>query len=141
MKLRTSRTVPVAARLPVDSRDSGTVLAITGLRCCASGPSLPAFHRRGARSRVDAISSARHETQAPSLPVSPRRIGAVSVPAPGRRAILIIFATVLIDTIGFGIIVPVLPRLLMELTGEDLGGASVYSGLLFFSFALAQFFC
>ena len=65
----------------------------------------------------------------------------MSAPAPGRRAILIIFATVLIDTIGFGIIVPVMPRLLMELTGEDLGGASVYSGLLFFSFALAQFFC
>jgi DHA1 family tetracycline resistance protein-like MFS transporter len=65
----------------------------------------------------------------------------MSAQAPGRRAILIIFATVLIDMIGFGIIVPVMPGLLMELTGKDLAGASVYSGALFFSFALAQFFC
>jgi len=65
----------------------------------------------------------------------------MSAHAPGGRAIYIIFATVLIDTIGFGIIIPVMPDLLMELTGKDLAGASVYSGALFFSFALAQFFC
>jgi len=58
-----------------------------------------------------------------------------------KRALFVIFATVLIDTIGFGIIIPVMPELLVELTGTNIAGASVYHGALFFSFAVAQFFC
>jgi MFS transporter, DHA1 family, tetracycline resistance protein len=65
----------------------------------------------------------------------------MSARAPGRRAILVIFLTVLIDTIGFGLIIPVMPKLVMELTGQDLGGAAVYGGALLFAFAIAQFFC
>ncbi len=36
----------------------------------------------------------------------------------GRSAVLFIFTTVLIDAIGFGLILPVLPELIMELTGS-----------------------
>ena len=32
---------------------------------------------------------------------------------PNRRAVVFIFITILIDSIGFGIIIPVLPRLIM----------------------------
>ena len=59
----------------------------------------------------------------------------------GRKAILFIFITVLVDSIGFGIILPVMPELIMELTGADLSAASRYSGWLYFAFASVQFFC
>ena len=49
--------------------------------------------------------------------------------------------TVLVDTIGFGIILPVMPELIMELTGTDLASSARYGGWLAFSFALVQFFC
>lgn len=57
-----------------------------------------------------------------------------------RHAIQFIFLTVLIDSIGFGIILPVMPKLIMELTGKDLAASAVYGGWLAFSFALIQFF-
>jgi DHA1 family tetracycline resistance protein-like MFS transporter len=60
---------------------------------------------------------------------------------PGAHALTFIFITVLIDTIGFGIILPVLPELIMELTGEGLSRASIYGGWLLFAFAVMQFFC
>ena len=62
-------------------------------------------------------------------------------PAAGRRAVVFIFITVLIDSIGFGLILPVLPQLIVELTGRSLGGAAAYGGWLAFSYALMQFFC
>jgi MFS transporter, DHA1 family, tetracycline resistance protein len=62
-------------------------------------------------------------------------------PRPGAHALAFIFVTVLIDTIGFGIILPVLPELIMELTGEGLSRAATYGGWLLFAFAVMQFFC
>ncbi|MGH0028550.1 MAG: TCR/Tet family MFS transporter [Myxococcota bacterium] len=59
---------------------------------------------------------------------------------PGRHALAFVFITVLIDMIGFGIVIPVVPELIMELTGEDLPQAAVYGGWLLFLFALMQFF-
>ncbi len=59
----------------------------------------------------------------------------------GAHALTFIFITVLIDTIGFGIILPVTPELIMELTGEGLSRSSIYGGWLLFSFAIMQFFC
>ncbi|HUD70452.1 MAG TPA: TCR/Tet family MFS transporter [Dongiaceae bacterium] len=59
----------------------------------------------------------------------------------GRGAILFIFLTVLVDTVGFGIILPVTPRLVMPLTGEGVGAAAVWGGWLGFVYALMQFFC
>lgn len=56
-----------------------------------------------------------------------------------KAAILFIFITLLIDVIGFGIIIPVLPRLLAELKGLAVNEASRYGGYLLFAFAAAQF--
>ena len=43
---------------------------------------------------------------------------------PGKHALAFIFMTVLIDTIGFGIIMPVMPQLIVQLTGQPMAGAS-----------------
>ena len=52
-----------------------------------------------------------------------------------------IFITLLIDIIGLGIIIPVLPRLIQELTGGTLSEASMYGGWLLFAYAFMQFIC
>jgi len=59
----------------------------------------------------------------------------------GRSAVLFIFITVLIDSIGLGLILPVLPDLIRDLTGEGLSRASIYGGWLWFAYAVMQFFC
>ncbi len=58
-----------------------------------------------------------------------------------KTSVLFIFLTVLLDTIGFGIIIPVVPELIMELTGKDISHASIYGGWLWFTYAVMQFFC
>src|SRR4051812_7587881 len=55
------------------------------------------------------------------------------------NALTFIFITILIDVIGLGIIIPVMPNLIKELTGEGLSKASFYSGLLTFSYGTMQF--
>ena len=55
------------------------------------------------------------------------------------RALIFIFLTVMIDVIGFGIIIPVFPRLIEELTGKGLSQASAWAGMLMVSFAVMQF--
>lgn len=52
---------------------------------------------------------------------------------------LFVFFTVLLDSIGFGIILPVMPSLIMSLTGEGISAASAYGGWLLFSYAVMQF--
>lgn len=54
-------------------------------------------------------------------------------------ALIFIFITVVIDTIGLGIIIPVLPSLIKELIGGDLSEASRYGGWLMFAYASTQF--
>jgi DHA1 family tetracycline resistance protein-like MFS transporter len=60
---------------------------------------------------------------------------------PDRSAIVFIFITVLIDSIGFGIIIPVLPDLIMQLSGAGLSEAARYGGWLNFVYAVTQFLC
>jgi MFS transporter, DHA1 family, tetracycline resistance protein len=55
------------------------------------------------------------------------------------HALTFIFITLLIDVIGIGIIIPVLPQLIRELTGGDLSQASRYGGMLMFAYASMQF--
>src|ERR1700704_6656644 len=55
------------------------------------------------------------------------------------HALAFIAVTLLLDTIGFGLIMPVYPRLLVELTGESLSRAAVYGGWLGFVYAAIQF--
>ncbi|WP_199138126.1 TCR/Tet family MFS transporter [Pedobacter sp. ASV12] len=50
-----------------------------------------------------------------------------------------IFITILIDCIGFGIIIPVMPNLVRQLSGKSLAVASEYGGLLLVAYAVAQF--
>lgn len=54
-------------------------------------------------------------------------------------AIIFIFITILIDVLGIGIIIPVLPKILLELTGQGLSEASQLSGYLMASYAVMQF--
>ncbi len=56
-----------------------------------------------------------------------------------NAALAFIFVTVLIDTIGFGIVMPVIPSLIMELTHVDVSRASLYGGWLAFAYASMQF--
>ena len=58
-----------------------------------------------------------------------------------KQALAFIFVTVLIDAIGFGIVIPVFPRLIMGLTGENVGGAARISGWLMLMYASIQFVC
>ncbi|MFN0177013.1 MAG: TCR/Tet family MFS transporter [Saprospiraceae bacterium] len=54
-------------------------------------------------------------------------------------ALIFIFITMLIDVIGFGLIIPVLPKLLEELTGGGLSTAARWGGILMFTYAGMQF--
>ncbi|HNG90598.1 MAG TPA: TCR/Tet family MFS transporter [Saprospiraceae bacterium] len=53
--------------------------------------------------------------------------------------LIFIFLTLLLDVIGFGLIIPVLPKLLEQMTGGDLSTASRWGGLLMFAYAGMQF--
>ena len=65
----------------------------------------------------------------------------MTLPKAGHGAFVFIFVALLVDSIGFGIILPVLPRLIMELTGVTVDRAAAYGGWLSFVYALMQFFC
>ncbi len=58
---------------------------------------------------------------------------------PGRNALFFIFMTVLINMIGFGVIMPVMPQLVMDVTGGALAEAARWGGILSLSFAVMQF--
>ncbi|MCC6203070.1 MAG: TCR/Tet family MFS transporter [Gammaproteobacteria bacterium] len=56
-----------------------------------------------------------------------------------RRALAFIIITVVIDAIGIGIVVPVLPQLFIDLTGASIADAAIYGGWLTAMFGAAQF--
>lgn len=56
-----------------------------------------------------------------------------------NNALLFIFITLLIDVIGIGIIIPVVPALIEKLTGEGISVAAMYGGWLTFAYAIFQF--
>ncbi|MBZ0260618.1 MAG: TCR/Tet family MFS transporter [Hyphomicrobiales bacterium] len=60
---------------------------------------------------------------------------------PSRHAVTFIFITVFLDMVGFGLIMPVLPRLIEDVSGADLAGASLLAGWLFFAYGGMQFLC
>lgn len=57
----------------------------------------------------------------------------------GKNSLTFIFITILIDVIGLGIIIPVLPKLIEQMTGDNLSVASKYAGWLTFAYASMQF--
>lgn len=56
-----------------------------------------------------------------------------------QASLIFIFITLLVDVIGFGIIIPVTPDLIKELHNSDYSEASRIGGLLLFAFAIMQF--
>ncbi len=56
-------------------------------------------------------------------------------------AIGFIFITMLIDITGWGIIIPVIPKLIKELIHGDISQAAKYGGWLTFAYAITQFMC
>ncbi len=58
-----------------------------------------------------------------------------------KHAFAFVWVTVLLDMVGLGLIMPILPALLRQLTGADAAHASIYGGWLFFAYAAMQFFC
>ncbi len=56
-----------------------------------------------------------------------------------RSALIFIIATVVIDMLGIGLIFPILPVLVQELSGADLSQSALIYGLISSSFALMQF--
>lgn len=56
-----------------------------------------------------------------------------------KAAIGFIFVTLLIDVIGWGIIIPVMPNLIRTMENVDLGMASSLNGWMLFAFSMTQF--
>jgi len=64
-----------------------------------------------------------------------------TVPPPRRAAIIFILITVLLDMLSFGIVIPVLPKLVEEFLSGDTAKAAVIYGLMGTAWALMQFIC
>jgi DHA1 family tetracycline resistance protein-like MFS transporter len=60
---------------------------------------------------------------------------------PRRAAINFIFITLLIDVMGWGLIIPVMPKLIAELKKIEINEASSYGAWLLFAYAFTQFLC
>jgi DHA1 family tetracycline resistance protein-like MFS transporter len=58
-----------------------------------------------------------------------------------QAALGFIFITLLVDIIGFGLIIPVMPRLIAQLENCTISQASIYGGYLLFAYAIMQFLC
>ena len=56
-----------------------------------------------------------------------------------RLAFVFIIVTLTIDAMGIGLIIPVMPELLREIGGGDLGNAAIWGGVLSTVFAAMQF--
>jgi MFS transporter, DHA1 family, tetracycline resistance protein len=60
-------------------------------------------------------------------------------PILAKRGLTLVFMILLLDIIGIGIIVPVLPEYLEQLTGANVGQAAIYGGWLLLAYAGMQF--
>ena len=56
-----------------------------------------------------------------------------------RRALVFIVATLLIDMLGIGLVWPILPALIVELTGDGVADAAIVYGVLLSVYAVMQF--
>src|SRR5206468_10957774 len=60
--------------------------------------------------------------------------------APRRAALAFILVTVTLDMLAFGIVVPVLPKLVLDFTGGSATSAAWWQGVFGTVFAVIQFF-
>ena len=58
-----------------------------------------------------------------------------------RAPFIFIIITLVIDAMGIGLILPVMPDLIREITGGTLGSAAVWGGVMSTTFAMMQFLC
>ena len=58
-----------------------------------------------------------------------------------QAALRFVLAVVFVDSMSFGIVLPVFPRLIATLAHVDIADAAKYGGALAFTFALVQFVC
>lgn len=58
-----------------------------------------------------------------------------------QAAVGFIFITLLIDVIGFGLVIPVFPELISKMLSIPVNEASKYGGWLAFAYAIMQFIC
>ncbi len=61
------------------------------------------------------------------------------VSAQSTLTLVCVLTTILLDMLGYGIILPVLPQLIGELTGGSVAEAAVFGGYLVFAYSLMQF--
>lgn len=60
-------------------------------------------------------------------------------PSPRRPALGFIFITLVLDVLGFSLLIPVAPSLIKHVTGEGIGGAAQMVGFLSATYAVMQF--
>jgi MFS transporter, DHA1 family, tetracycline resistance protein len=58
-----------------------------------------------------------------------------------NASLTFIFITILLDVIGLGLIIPVLPQLINEFLGDNITQAALYLGMTMSVYALMQFVC
>jgi MFS transporter, DHA1 family, tetracycline resistance protein len=75
-----------------------------------------------------------------SKPIKARGAGRMTDYA-GRKPLAFIFVTRLVDAIGFGIVMPVLPQLLLSMGATDIAAATRIGGWMLVTYAALQFFC
>ncbi len=59
--------------------------------------------------------------------------------SPSKYATAFVFITVLLDMVGFGLIIPVQPALIKAVGHIEVGDASIVAGWMFFAFSVTQF--
>ena len=74
-------------------------------------------------------------------PVPPVASDLPGRPKASGHAILFVLITVFLDMVGFGMIMPVLPKLIEDVGHVDLAGATIIGGWMFAAFSIAQFLC
>jgi DHA1 family tetracycline resistance protein-like MFS transporter len=62
-----------------------------------------------------------------------------AAPTPSRAAFIFVFITVVLDMLALGIIIPVLPKLIVEFEGGDIAKAAAVTGVFGAMWALMQF--
>ncbi len=74
-------------------------------------------------------------------PMGTEPISTASSAAASRWALAFIFITMFVDTVGLGIVIPVTPTIISDLTGAGMSQAARYGGWLLFVFAGMLFLC
>ena len=81
-------------------------------------------------------------SEGPPIPSGVPTDNSTAVPASGkhgRAAFVFIFVTVALDMVALGIIIPVLPRLIVQFEHGDMGMAATQTGIFAFVWAAMQF--